>query len=169
MAALTQPDVARRAGIRLQTLNRPENTQSPPDAANREQDHSRAEGKARWSALDRLWATSKATMVNPRKVECPLCRRSEEALQQLRQVRAFEQVAILDQIEQVLGVNPTLESKARVKRLRPPAATAYRLRVDDFRVCSTTSKAQWSRSSKFCRRRRPSVIWEIRHDHPARE
>lgn len=61
-------------------------------------------------------------------------RYSEEALQQLRQVRAFEQVAILDQIEQVLGVNPTLESKARVKRLRPPAATAYRLRVGDFRV-----------------------------------
>ena len=61
-------------------------------------------------------------------------RYSEEAVQQLTQLRAFEQVAILDPIEQVLGVNPTLESKARVKRLRPPAPTEYRLRVGEFRV-----------------------------------
>jgi len=61
-------------------------------------------------------------------------RYSEEAVQQLRGLRAFEQVAILDQIEQVLGVNPTLESKARLKRLRLPAPTEYRLRVGEFRV-----------------------------------
>ena len=41
-------------------------------------------------------------------------RYSEEAVRQVTQLRAFEQVAILDQIEQVLGVNPALESKARV-------------------------------------------------------
>ena len=61
-------------------------------------------------------------------------RYSEEAVQQLTQLRAFEQVAILDLIEQVLGVNPTLESKARVKRLRRPAPTEYHLRVGEFRV-----------------------------------
>ena len=40
----------------------------------------------------------------------------------------------MDQIEQVLLVNPTLESKARVKLLRQPAPTQYRLRVGEFRV-----------------------------------
>jgi mRNA-degrading endonuclease RelE of RelBE toxin-antitoxin system len=34
----------------------------------------------------------------------------------------------------VLTVNPTLESKARVKRLREPAPAQYRLRVGEFRV-----------------------------------
>lgn len=49
-------------------------------------------------------------------------------------MRAFDRSAILDQIEQVLSVNPTLESKARVKRLREPAPCQYRLRVGDFRI-----------------------------------
>jgi mRNA-degrading endonuclease RelE of RelBE toxin-antitoxin system len=31
-------------------------------------------------------------------------------------------------------VNPTTESKARVKQLRQPAPTQYRLRVGEFRV-----------------------------------
>ena len=31
-------------------------------------------------------------------------------------------------------VNPTLVSKAKVKRLKPPAPTAYRLRIKDFRI-----------------------------------
>ena len=44
-AGLTQADLPRRAGIRPPTLNRPENTQSTPDAANRDQDHSPAEAK----------------------------------------------------------------------------------------------------------------------------
>jgi hypothetical protein len=46
-AGLTQADLARRAGIRPPTLNRPENEKSTPDAANREQDHSRAEATSR--------------------------------------------------------------------------------------------------------------------------
>jgi mRNA-degrading endonuclease RelE of RelBE toxin-antitoxin system len=61
-------------------------------------------------------------------------RYSNEALEQLKRLRAFDQTAILDQIEQVLSVNPTMESKARVKRLRQPAPTQYRLHVGEFRV-----------------------------------
>jgi mRNA-degrading endonuclease RelE of RelBE toxin-antitoxin system len=61
-------------------------------------------------------------------------RYSSEAVEQLKKLRAFDQTAILDQIEQVLCVNPTLESKARIKRLREPAPTQYRLRVGEFRV-----------------------------------
>jgi mRNA-degrading endonuclease RelE of RelBE toxin-antitoxin system len=54
------------------------------------------------------------------------CRATEEA--------AGFRPAILDQIEQVLRVNLMMESKARVKRLRQPAPTQYRLRVGEFRV-----------------------------------
>ena len=61
-------------------------------------------------------------------------RYSDVAIEQLRKLRAFDRTAILDQIEQVLGVNPTLESKARVKQPRQPAPTQFRLRVGDFRV-----------------------------------
>jgi mRNA-degrading endonuclease RelE of RelBE toxin-antitoxin system len=61
-------------------------------------------------------------------------RYSDEAIEQLKGLRAFDRTAILDQIEQVLGVNPTIESKARIKRLREPAPTQYRLRVGEFRV-----------------------------------
>ena len=61
-------------------------------------------------------------------------RYSSEAIDQLKGLRAFDRTAILDQIEQVLAVNPMTESKARVKRLREPAPTEYRLRVGEFRV-----------------------------------
>ena len=61
-------------------------------------------------------------------------RYSDEAVEQLRKLRAHDRAAIMDQIEQVLMVNPTLESKARVKLLRQPAPTQSRLRVGEFRV-----------------------------------
>ncbi len=61
-------------------------------------------------------------------------RYSNEAVDQLRMLRNFDRTAILDQIEQVLTVNPTVVSKARIKRLREPAPTQYRLRVGEFRV-----------------------------------
>jgi mRNA-degrading endonuclease RelE of RelBE toxin-antitoxin system len=61
-------------------------------------------------------------------------RYSQEAVEQLKRLRAFDQAAILDQIEKVLSVNPMLESRARVKRLREPAPTQYRLRVGEFRI-----------------------------------
>jgi mRNA-degrading endonuclease RelE of RelBE toxin-antitoxin system len=40
----------------------------------------------------------------------------------------------MHQIKLVLSVNPTLESKGRVKQLRQPAPTQFRLRVGEFRV-----------------------------------
>jgi mRNA-degrading endonuclease RelE of RelBE toxin-antitoxin system len=59
---------------------------------------------------------------------------SEEAVEQLKRLRRFDQVAILDQIEKMLRINPTLVSKAKIKLLRQPAPTQYRLRIRDFRV-----------------------------------
>ena len=61
-------------------------------------------------------------------------RYSSEAVEQLKKLRAFDRAAILDQIEQVLQVNPTIVSKARIEQLRDPAPTQYRLRVGEFRV-----------------------------------
>jgi mRNA interferase RelE/StbE len=61
-------------------------------------------------------------------------RYSNEAVEQLKKLRAFDRTAILDHIEQILCVNPAMESKGRVKRLRKPAPTQYRLRVGEFRV-----------------------------------
>jgi mRNA interferase RelE/StbE len=61
-------------------------------------------------------------------------RYSIEAIEQLKKLRTFDSTAILDQIEQVLSVNPTAVSKSRIKRLRKPAPTQYRLRVGEFRV-----------------------------------
>jgi mRNA-degrading endonuclease RelE of RelBE toxin-antitoxin system len=61
-------------------------------------------------------------------------RYSDEAVKQLRKLRVYDRKAILDQIEQVLMANPTVVSKARVKQLRDPAPTQYRLRVGEFRV-----------------------------------
>ena len=45
-------------------------------------------------------------------------RYSEAAVGQLRKLRAFDRAMILREIEQVLGVNPTLESKAKIELLR---------------------------------------------------
>jgi mRNA-degrading endonuclease RelE of RelBE toxin-antitoxin system len=61
-------------------------------------------------------------------------RYSQEAVDDLKHLRPFDRTAILDQIEQVLTTHPTLESRARLKKLRDPAPTQYRLRVGDFRV-----------------------------------
>ncbi|MGP0065381.1 MAG: hypothetical protein ACLQGP_17485 [Isosphaeraceae bacterium] len=49
-------------------------------------------------------------------------------------MRNYDWTTILDQIEQVLSINPTVVSKARVKRLREPAPAQYRLRAGEFRV-----------------------------------
>jgi mRNA-degrading endonuclease RelE of RelBE toxin-antitoxin system len=61
-------------------------------------------------------------------------RYSSKAVKQLKACRAFDRATILDEIEQTLTVNPTVQSKARVKKLRQPAPTQFRLRVGDFRV-----------------------------------
>lgn len=59
---------------------------------------------------------------------------SDEAVEELKGLRAFDRTTILDHIEEVLAVNPTLESKAKVKRLKEPAPSAYRFRVGGFRI-----------------------------------
>ena len=59
---------------------------------------------------------------------------SDVAVEQLKKLRAFDRTAIQDEVDEVLGTNPTLESKAKIKLLRQPAPTQYRLRVADFRV-----------------------------------
>jgi mRNA interferase RelE/StbE len=61
-------------------------------------------------------------------------RYSNEAVEQLKKLRVFDRTAVLDEIEQVLSVNPNVVSKSRIKRLREPAPTQYRLRVGEFRV-----------------------------------
>ena len=61
-------------------------------------------------------------------------RYSNEAVEQLKKLRVFDRTAILDQIEQILRVNPIIVSKSRTKRLREPAPTQYRLRVGEYRV-----------------------------------
>jgi mRNA-degrading endonuclease RelE of RelBE toxin-antitoxin system len=61
-------------------------------------------------------------------------RYANEAVEQLKKLRGFDRTAILDQIEEILSVNPTATSKSRIKRLREPAPTQYRLRVGEFRV-----------------------------------
>ena len=61
-------------------------------------------------------------------------RYSDEAVVQLKGLRAFERAAVIDRIETVLSVNPTLESRVSIKLLRQPAPTQYRLRVGDIRV-----------------------------------
>src|SRR5262249_43911792 len=48
--------------------------------------------------------------------------------------RSFiDRTTVLDQIEKLLSVNPTIVSRSRVKRLRDPAPTQFRLRVYEFR------------------------------------
>jgi len=59
---------------------------------------------------------------------------SDEAVAELRAFRIYDRKAIIAAIEGILAVNPTLEGKAKVKRLKQPAPTQYRLRVDEFRI-----------------------------------
>ena len=61
-------------------------------------------------------------------------RYSRTSHNQLKGLRAFDRTAIIQQIESVLTTSPTLTSKARVKRLRQPAPTDFRLKVGEFRV-----------------------------------
>ena len=53
---------------------------------------------------------------------------------ELLDVPAFYRREIADTIQAVLGSEPMRESRARIKRLRQPATSVYRLRVGDYRV-----------------------------------
>ena len=52
----------------------------------------------------------------------------------LRVLRKSARVKVLDRIETHLSYQPTLQSKSRIKTLRPGTHPPYRLRVDKFRV-----------------------------------
>jgi len=58
------------------------------------------------------------------------------------QLRAVDRAVIADQCERMLSVNPTLESKARVKRLRGNVFPPYRLRVGQYRIFYTVDLDQ---------------------------
>jgi mRNA interferase RelE/StbE len=57
-----------------------------------------------------------------------------DAMKDLGRLRPYDRSTILKVVESVLGSSPTMESKSKIKRLRPPAPAQYRLRVGDFRV-----------------------------------
>jgi mRNA-degrading endonuclease RelE of RelBE toxin-antitoxin system len=57
-----------------------------------------------------------------------------DAADQLRALRAADAAKIANQCQRILSVNPTLQSKARIKRLVGEVFPPYRLRVDDYRV-----------------------------------
>ena len=59
---------------------------------------------------------------------------SDRAMSKLKSLRAFERAAVMDRIRTTLTSTPTVTGKSRIKLLRQPAPTQYRLRVDDFRV-----------------------------------
>ena len=65
-----------------------------------------------------------------------------EAANQLRALRATDRAKIADHCLRILSINPTLESKARIKRLREGTYPPYRLRVDDHRVFYDVDEAK---------------------------
>jgi mRNA interferase RelE/StbE len=52
----------------------------------------------------------------------------------IRELRKFEQVKVLEGIEKHLSHQPRLESKSRIKALRQPYWSQYRLRIEEIRV-----------------------------------
>lgn len=67
---------------------------------------------------------------------------AQEAVEDLRKLRAFDQRKILEAVEQHLRSNPTQVSRPRIKLMRRPFWSQYRLRVDDFRVYYDIDEAQ---------------------------
>jgi mRNA-degrading endonuclease RelE of RelBE toxin-antitoxin system len=59
---------------------------------------------------------------------------ADEAKLNLRALRKGDQVKVLDKIDMHLAYQPTMQSKSRIKSLRPGTFPPYRLRVDEFRV-----------------------------------
>ena len=57
-----------------------------------------------------------------------------QAVEDLRHLRANVRAAVRDAIEQFLRHQPTVTSKARIKRLRGLSRPQYRLRIEDVRV-----------------------------------
>jgi mRNA-degrading endonuclease RelE of RelBE toxin-antitoxin system len=61
-------------------------------------------------------------------------RYSQEAVNDLVAIRAYDQRAIIDGIEQHLINQPRLVSRSRIKEMLQPFWSQYRLRIEDFRV-----------------------------------
>ena len=59
---------------------------------------------------------------------------AQQALRDLRKLRAHDQAAVRSAIEKHLMHEPKRTSKSRIKRLRGVAKPQYRLRVGDVRV-----------------------------------
>jgi len=59
---------------------------------------------------------------------------SQEAVTDIKALRAFDQRKILDTIERHLFQNPTQLSRTRIKLMIQPFWSEFRLRVNDFRV-----------------------------------
>jgi mRNA interferase RelE/StbE len=57
-----------------------------------------------------------------------------EAQRQFHAVSAYHRAKIRRAIDRHLAINPTCESKSRIKRLRELKRPQYRIRVDDYRV-----------------------------------
>ena len=57
-----------------------------------------------------------------------------DAEEEIRQIRAFDRVAVLEAIETHLRHEPTKTSKSRIKALRDLRHPQYRLRIGDLRV-----------------------------------
>jgi addiction module RelE/StbE family toxin len=58
----------------------------------------------------------------------------QQAIDDLKSLRAYDRTAILDAIDRILSATPTQASKSRIKRLRGVDSPMYRLRIDDYRV-----------------------------------
>lgn len=59
---------------------------------------------------------------------------SPGAIEDLRQLRAYDQRAITDGIDGTLTASPTTETRSTVKLMTQPFWSQYRLRVGEFRV-----------------------------------
>lgn len=57
-----------------------------------------------------------------------------EAVNDLRAIRAFDRARVVHSIELHLRHEPVRSSSSRIKRMRQPFWSEFRLRVDDFRV-----------------------------------
>lgn len=66
----------------------------------------------------------------------------EAAKADLRRLRGADRAKVLDRIETHLTYEPTMQSRSRIKRLRPGTYPPYRLRVGDIRVYYDVDEAR---------------------------
>ena len=57
-----------------------------------------------------------------------------DADEELRRLPVFYRRQVAQALNDFLGTGPTRESASRIKKLRQPAASVYRMRVGDYRV-----------------------------------